>query len=162
MLDRWWIGPILVLYTSQTEKVKNDRFYLKVLTFSSHILRLTFFWLFISKMLTLGWLFLTFFLLTEVMKKSDDVYLKSQKVRKSPKILPENLKNMTCFFDIIWQVLLSFRKTKNIYKYKTVYRFSSVAYSNYKETLQLILATYMNTWYFFDFLELFLNVIFYF
>ena len=162
MLERWWIGPILVLYTSQTEKVKNDRFYLKVLTFSSHILRLTFFWLFISKNLTLGWLFLTFFLLTEVMKKSDDVYLKSQKVRKSQKILPENLKNMTCFFDIIWQVLLSFRKTKKIYKYKIFYRFSSVAYSNYKETLQVIMATYMNTWHFFDFLELFLNVIFYF
>ena len=154
MLDRWWIGPILVLYTSQTEKVKNDRFYLKVLTFSSHILRLTFFWLFISKMLTLGWLF-WLFLLTEVMKKSDDVYLKSQKVRKSQKILPENLKNMTCFFDIIWQVLLSCRKTKKNYKYKNFQLFSSVAYSNYKDTLQLILAAYMNTWHFFDFLELF-------
>ena len=121
MLERWWIGPILVLYTSQTEKVKNDRFYLKKLTFSSHILKLTFFWLFTNKMLTFGWLFLTFFYFQKSWKSqmmSTKSHRKSEKDSKSQKNLPENLKNITCFFDIIWQVLLSFRKTKKIYKYK--------------------------------------------
>ena len=135
-------------------------------TSRSWLFHLTFWsWLFFDFLLIKCWLLADFFWLFFTSRSHEKVrwcLLKVTESQKKSKKSSRKSQKYDMFFDIIWQVLLSFRKTKKIYKYKTFYRFSSVAYSNYKETLQLILATYMNTWHFLDFLELFWNVIFYF
>ena len=122
-------------------------------------------WLFFDFLLIKCWLLADFFWLFFTSRSHEKVRWCLLKVTESQKKSKKSSRKSQKYDMFFWHNLTSFaifsKNEKNL-QVQIFYRFSSVAYSNYKETLQVIMATYMNTWHFFDFLELFLNVIFYF